>query len=81
MLLRKVLVLLVELGAAKMFLPAIGTAQTDEDGLRFGMTPRLWITRVLIPDEDNVSNETLLLRLYGDTVSVSPCFAQGKLLF
>ena len=50
-------------------------AEEEGTGWRFGVTPRLWVSAATIPDEDNVSNGTVLLPLYGATLSVTPAFA------
>ncbi len=55
--------------------PAVGMAQEAESGWRFGFIPRLWVTATTVPDEDNVSNGTVLIPLFGGTVSISPGFA------
>ena len=68
---------LVLIGWIFLFLgtPIMCLAAEDETGWRFVVTPRLWISAATIPDEDNVSNGTVLLPLYGGTLSVTPGFA------
>ena len=60
---------------ACVFCPAVSIAQEEETGWRFGVIPRLWVSAITLPDEDNVSNGTVLVPLFGGTVSISPGFA------
>jgi len=56
--------------------------EENRSGWQFSATPRLWVSALTIPDEDNVSSGAVLIPLYGGTVSVSPGFAPNwSLLF
>jgi len=62
-------------------LSANAAAQDQErSGWQFGITPRLWVSALTIPDEDNVSSGAVFIPLYGGTVSVSPGFAPNVTL-
>lgn len=69
------LLVLISLMFLILSFPLVSQAEEEGGGWRFGVTPRLWISAATIPDEDNVSNGTVLLPLYGATLSVTPGFA------
>jgi len=60
--------------------PVFCQAEEDRTGWRLGVTPRLWVSAISVPDEDNVSHGTVLVPLFGGTLSLSPGFAPNVTL-